>query len=350
MRLKKMGWIISLIFVMLIGCGKSTEQQITEQLSLGQKYLEEANYEEAIIAFNKIIELDPLVAEAYMGIAQCYESQSDYEESLNILDEGVQVIGRDMLPEETIERIAEIYSRLSERFSQQGNTELLLRCYSAIMQLQPDNEEIKEKEEEIRMIQEKRSRLEEMAYSIVEEDVYDFQDMEILSEDFQALIAGLEKPVIFAVEEGRYLGVYPGGYIYYGEMEDGKRSGNGYWYYGNMKRITKIQGNWKDDMLNGNTVSETYVNPAEIEREEGRSYAIRTTYSGQTEKGICVGTWNVSWIMESGHKHEWKVSYLDGIAQKIGINNKGRNIYAYCEKCGSDLSLGDEVQQLGEYN
>ena len=41
----------------LIGCTKTVEQQIAEQLELGQKYLAEANYEEAVIAFNKVIEL-----------------------------------------------------------------------------------------------------------------------------------------------------------------------------------------------------------------------------------------------------------------------------------------------------
>ena len=329
---------ILLMFVMLIGCGKSTEQQITEQISLGQKYLEEANYEEAIIAFNKIIELDPLVAEAYMGIAQCYESQSDYEEALNILDEGVQVIERDMLPEETIGRIAEIYSRLSEWFTQQGNTDLVLRCYSAIMQLQPDNEEIREKEEAIRMIQEKRSRLEEMAYSIVEEDVYDFQDMEILSEDFQALIAGLEEPVIFAVEEGRYLGVYPGGYIYYGEMKDGKRNGNGYWYYGNIRQFTKVQCDWGNDMPDGNAIIETYMNLAEVNTYD-KKYSEYIKWSGKVEKGIYVGFWNAIFKYDDKYHEFDNISFINGQIQKIGVTQDGRDISAYCVQCGSDHRL-----------
>ena len=350
MRLKKMGWIISLIFVMLIGCRKSTEQQITEQLSLGQKYLEEANYEEAIIAFNKIIELDPLVAEAYMGIAQCYENQSDYEEALNILDEGVQVIGRDMLPEETIERIAEVYSRLSEWFTQQGNTDLVLRCYSAIMQLQPDNEEIREKEEEIRVIQEKRPLLQKMANSLVEEitekNTYDFQNMEILSEEFRALITGLKKPVILSVGGGLYLGVYPGGYIYYGEMEDGKRSGNGYWYYGNTRQSEKIQGTWEDDVPNGDTVIESY--------EIGSDGVIRESKrSGRVEKGIYVGFWDEVIKQDDGYHVFDNIFFVDGQAQRIGVDRYGQDVDAYCATCGDGnhhLVMRDGIHRIpGDY-
>ena len=55
--------LILLIFILLLellsACSKSTEQQIAEQLELGPKYLAELNYEEAIVAFQKIIELDP---------------------------------------------------------------------------------------------------------------------------------------------------------------------------------------------------------------------------------------------------------------------------------------------------
>ena len=344
MKWMKMEILILIMLTALMGCKKSTEQQIAEQMSLGQKYLEEANYEEAIVMFNKVIEIDPLMAEAYVGIAQCYENQSDFETALNILDEGVQVIGRDILPEETIERIAEIYSRLSEWFSQQGNIDLVLRCYSSIIQIQPDNEEVKEKKNEIQIIQEKRPLLEEMAHSIVGKNTYDFQDMEILSEDFQALIAGVEKPVIFAVEDGLYLGVYPGGYIYYGEMEDGKRSGNGYWCYGDIRQFTKIRCEWEEDVPNGSAVKELYRNLAEIIREE--AHVIQYTESGRTERGIYVGIWEESWIMENGEEHKWKVSYIDGQAQAIEVDESGVKIHAYCEICGDGLTVSDNIHQI----
>ena len=52
-------------------------QQIAEQLELGNKYLTEANYEQAIVAFNKVIELDPKIFEAYEKAAEVYIKQNN---------------------------------------------------------------------------------------------------------------------------------------------------------------------------------------------------------------------------------------------------------------------------------
>ena len=61
----------------LLACGKSIEKQIAEQMELGQKYLEEMNYEEAVVAFQKVIELDDRNVEAYLGLGQVYEKQAE---------------------------------------------------------------------------------------------------------------------------------------------------------------------------------------------------------------------------------------------------------------------------------
>jgi len=61
---------ILLIVMFLLACGKSIEKQIAEQMELGQKYLEEMNYEEAVVAFQKVIELDDRNVEAYLGKQQ----------------------------------------------------------------------------------------------------------------------------------------------------------------------------------------------------------------------------------------------------------------------------------------
>lgn len=51
-NLRRIGALFLLMAVLLIGCGKSVKKQITEQLELGNKCLTEANYEQAIVAFN----------------------------------------------------------------------------------------------------------------------------------------------------------------------------------------------------------------------------------------------------------------------------------------------------------
>lgn len=64
------------IFGILVACGKSIEQQAAEQLELGQRYLTEGKYEEAIVAFSKVIELDEKNVEAYLGLGESYEGQA----------------------------------------------------------------------------------------------------------------------------------------------------------------------------------------------------------------------------------------------------------------------------------
>ena len=58
------------LLVLLSACGESptaSAEKWQEQYDLGVRYLEEGNYEEAIIAFSAAIEIDPKRAEAYVG-------------------------------------------------------------------------------------------------------------------------------------------------------------------------------------------------------------------------------------------------------------------------------------------
>lgn len=81
-RLRKTGWIVLLVAVLLTGCGKSVKKQIAEQLELGNKYLAEANYEQAIVAFNKVIELDEKNTAGYVGLMEAYLKNGNTDEAV----------------------------------------------------------------------------------------------------------------------------------------------------------------------------------------------------------------------------------------------------------------------------
>ena len=53
------------------------EQRIRRKLSLGQKYLEEMKYEDAILAFQDVIRIDGKTAEAYTGLGRAYSGLAD---------------------------------------------------------------------------------------------------------------------------------------------------------------------------------------------------------------------------------------------------------------------------------
>ena len=66
----------------LIGLGiyNTPTNRLNRQLDLGQKYLEEQNYEQAIIAFNQAIEIDDRCLEAYVGGIEAYVQSGNVEE------------------------------------------------------------------------------------------------------------------------------------------------------------------------------------------------------------------------------------------------------------------------------
>jgi len=55
-------------------------------LKLGQRYLEELSYEQAVIAFEKAIAIDSKNVEAYIGLSKAYEGMGTYEKSISILE------------------------------------------------------------------------------------------------------------------------------------------------------------------------------------------------------------------------------------------------------------------------
>ena len=72
--------LILAVMIFFTAC-KSKAERVQEQLDLGQKYLTESNYTEAILAFTKAIEIDPESIPAYMGRAQAYRGTEQYEEA-----------------------------------------------------------------------------------------------------------------------------------------------------------------------------------------------------------------------------------------------------------------------------
>jgi len=102
------GIIIAVAIALAVGIGfgiyNSPENRLSRQLDLGQKYLEEQNYEQAIVAFNQAIVLEPMSVEAYMGLADAYIGMGDTEAALEALRAGYEITQSD----EIIVRIQEI--------------------------------------------------------------------------------------------------------------------------------------------------------------------------------------------------------------------------------------------------
>lgn len=79
--------VIGVLTYMTINKG---DTDIKKQLALGEKYISEGDFDEAIEVFKKVISIDPKCEDAYIGIANAYASLENYDaaiEYLNVVSE-----------------------------------------------------------------------------------------------------------------------------------------------------------------------------------------------------------------------------------------------------------------------
>lgn len=74
--------LVSLLAVMLLTACASGASKAADKIELGQKYLTELNYTEAVASFTEAIRLDPDNIQAYMGRAEAYLALGEYEKAL----------------------------------------------------------------------------------------------------------------------------------------------------------------------------------------------------------------------------------------------------------------------------
>ena len=89
--------LAALLLLTLAACSKAPEADPADgapdwqtQYDLGVRYLSEGNYEEAILAFEAAIEIDPRNADAYLKLAQACEQREDYAKALQTLEAGLE--------------------------------------------------------------------------------------------------------------------------------------------------------------------------------------------------------------------------------------------------------------------
>ena len=94
---KQTAVIIGVVLLLcLMGAGifamtaNSAEKKLADQLDLGRKYLDELDYERAIVAYGAAINIDPMNVEAYLGMAEAYEAMGDLDMALQILEQGYE--------------------------------------------------------------------------------------------------------------------------------------------------------------------------------------------------------------------------------------------------------------------
>ncbi len=264
----KIFYAVLLVLTLVLGTGCQKKMTVQDYLDLGEKYLTEANYEEAIVAFTKAIEVEPKAMKAYEGLTNAYIKTENYEKAQETLQSGISVY-EGLTEDEKTDEFRLIYEELL-------NSEEKIRQYLDEENVsdveQEESETLAETDpvdaEKERLIAEAKEKYGDILDQIVA--ALDRGTLELTAyytEDFTDFVNGLEEPLYWQIEDGRYLGLYTVGdvYIYLGEMENGLRSGSGFWYgeYSHWEDglgVTLYTGNWSDDYPNGSgTFEDVYT-------------------------------------------------------------------------------------------
>lgn len=116
--------IVILLAVIFVKFG-SSQGKINELLDLGQRYLDNQAYEEAIVTFNEAIAVEPKCEQAYLGKAKAQYALGQYEEAISTLREGINKVENSEEMEAFLRHILDESSTLEEN-SVPERTEVLL--------------------------------------------------------------------------------------------------------------------------------------------------------------------------------------------------------------------------------
>ena len=98
--------IILLAALLVLGVGTavtafavthSPSYQVSHGLKLAERYLSEQNYQQAVIEFLNVLEIEPMNVDAYLGLADAYIGLGEIDKAIEILQEGLDRTGDDRI-------------------------------------------------------------------------------------------------------------------------------------------------------------------------------------------------------------------------------------------------------------
>lgn len=143
--------VVCSLLLSLCACGQGaggqsgSAEQLTwqEQYDLGIRYLEDGNYEEAIIAFTAAIKIDPKRAPAYVGRGDAYVLSGETEENLTAAQADYEKAI------ELDEMLAEAYLGLADVYIRQGEYDKATEILKQGLEKTDGNQSIADKLSEI---------------------------------------------------------------------------------------------------------------------------------------------------------------------------------------------------------
>lgn len=381
--------------------------KLKRQMDLGQRYLEELNYEQAIAAFQAVIEIDPMSTEAYLGMAEAYIGLEDTENAIAILRQGYEAAGQN---EEIRQMLIDVCMQEAKNCTETEDYGKALEYYDFLLELDGGNEQVlseleacliqylkilmdEGRYEEIRQLYEKYGEvvsadifqeyldaIEEIeriaaenqefmqtVYDLMEAKDYDGLQALEETEELQAFLDRMEGEHFIYIPEddgsatGTGAGIYrlseDSCYFFYGQYEAGIRSGEGNTFNTNsFGGYSEFSGEWKDDAPNGEGTQmfQRYMGAT------GEGY--QEIFSGNLVNGLFDGTMINTTVM-SGITYDMSVNVTMGVPEDktdelaaqlpyvVQTIPEGYYAYAYDNQNGnwyfSTIAEGDTMGVIG---
>jgi tetratricopeptide (TPR) repeat protein len=123
MSIKKVIVIQALLLLLILVTGTlihvtSAESRYYKQLSLGEKYLLELDYEKAIVAFSKAIQIDPKNVESRLELAKAYIGLEKYEDAKLSLEEALEIGTNHAGVQQALENLLQLVQNETDEESQ----------------------------------------------------------------------------------------------------------------------------------------------------------------------------------------------------------------------------------------
>ena len=86
--------LLAVITLSLAACASQPDPTLTaaDYLDLGEKYLLNLDYEQALVQFLKVIEIEPMNSRGYTGAAEAYIGLDRFDDAIAILEQGLTVL------------------------------------------------------------------------------------------------------------------------------------------------------------------------------------------------------------------------------------------------------------------
>ena len=340
-----------------------------EQYDLGQQYLLELDYEQAIVAFTAAIEIDENNAQAYVARAEAYlaadaaaaaaaEDSSESEAAGDVILSDYQAAAlEDYLCAVSIdETLSDAYIGAAELYIITGDYDAAASVIEEGLTANPGDAVLEAYQSVLdskitaaTQRQEIEDQYLETLLSLAQAFYADPESMgntEWVDDEFREFAQSLEETQLWELENGLVFGVYRYGFIYYGEMEDGQRKGYGIWFLcgtfdvSNRSDLDGVQignyiyaGEWDDNYPNGpGSIYEFYVST---------SYAWDMTFVN----GLGDGTGTLS-FRDASVSGSTGVTAENGKLVQIGETEDGSAYYAVIE---GSYFIGTAIVVTGAY-